>query len=171
MRRVLKNINLFFIYVFVFVLFFSFSSGYGKNLVKQESMDQKSGSSKVVKKVSAIYLKVGSKNYKLNLENNSTVDELIEKMNLPLELSMSELNGNEKYSYLPFSVKVNPKKVGKINSGDVMLFGDDCFVVFYKSFSSSYSYTRIAHIEHPEDLEKSLGKGGVKISLTLSPDH
>ena len=83
---------------------------------------------------------------------------------------MSELNGNEKYSYLPFSVKVNPKKIGKINVGDVMLFGDNCFVVFYKSFSSSYSYTRIAHIEHPEDLEKSLGKGGVKISLTLSPD-
>ena len=33
-----------------------------------------------------------------------------------------------------------------------MLYGNNCLVVFYKSFETSYSYTKIGHIENFEDL-------------------
>ena len=34
-----------------------------------------------------------------------------------------------------------------------MLYGNNCLVVFYKSFDTSYSYTKIGHIENLPDLE------------------
>lgn len=33
-----------------------------------------------------------------------------------------------------------------------MLFGSDCLVVFYQSFDTSYSYTKIGHIDNFFDL-------------------
>ena len=46
-----------------------------------------------------------------------------------------------------------------------MLFGDDCLVVFYKDFKTTYSYTRIGHIENAADLEQTLGRGSVIITF------
>lgn len=39
-----------------------------------------------------------------------------------------------------------------IKSGDIMLYSNNCLVFFYKSFDTSYSYTKIGHIENFEDL-------------------
>lgn len=33
-----------------------------------------------------------------------------------------------------------------------MLYGNNCLVVFYKSFDTSYSYTKIGHIDNLSDL-------------------
>ena len=33
-----------------------------------------------------------------------------------------------------------------------MIYGNDCLVIFYKSFTSSYSYTKIGHIDNLPDL-------------------
>ncbi len=56
----------------------------------------------------------------------------------------SELNGNEKYAYLDDSLPVGRSARATIaRAGDIMLFGDDCLVLFYETFSSSYRYTRI----------------------------
>ncbi len=42
-----------------------------------------------------------------------------------------------------------------------MLFGDNCLVIFYKSFETEYSYTKIGHIENLPDL----GKDSITIKL------
>ena len=34
-----------------------------------------------------------------------------------------------------------------------MLYGNNCLVIFYKSFDTSYSYTKIGHIEDLNELE------------------
>ena len=74
---------------------------------------------------------------------------------------MKELNGNEYYSYLDFNLKNNEEKVKNINAGDVMLYGDNCIVIFYKSFTTTYNYTRIGHINNIDNLKEDLEKGKV----------
>lgn len=108
-------------------------------------------------------IKVGNTEFNLSLESNDTA-KAFKKM-LPLTLKMSELNGNEKYYYLDERLPSNPKKVGSITAGDVMLYGDDCVVIFYKSFSTSYKYTKIGHITNPDKLSKALGSGSVKVTF------
>ena len=96
---------------------------------------------------------IDEKEYIINLEDNETAKGFARM--LPLELNMSELNGNEKYVYLDKSLATNSLKPKRINAGDIMLYGDDCLVIFYKSFDTSYSYTKIGHIDNLEDLGKS----------------
>lgn len=93
---------------------------------------------------------IDKKGYTINLEDNETAKEFVNM--LPLELNMNELNGNEKYVYLDRKLPVNPSNINKINVGDVMIYGNDCLVIFYKSFTSSYSYTKIGHIDNLPNL-------------------
>ena len=110
---------------------------------------------------------VNGKDFEITLENNDTVAALKELM--PMTLDMSELNGNEKYYYLDTELPSASEKVGNINEGDIMLYGNNCLVVFYKSFSTPYSYTKIGHISDTSGLEEALGKGGV--TLTFQSDN
>ena len=58
------------------------------------------------------------------------------------------------------------RRVGKIRAGDIMLYGDSCVVIFYKNFSTSYSYTRIGTIKDTSALESAVGKGGVTVNFS-----
>ncbi len=93
---------------------------------------------------------INDNEYIINLEDNETAKKFIEF--LPLELNMSELNGNEKYANLDKTLPENSANPGRINAGDMMLYGDDCLVIFYKSFDTTYSYTKIGHIDNLPDL-------------------
>ena len=109
-------------------------------------------------------IKVNNKIFKIVLEDNKTVKSLTQK--LPITLEMSDLNNNEKYCYLNFTLPTDSKSVKNIKKGDVMLFGNSCLVIFYKSFTTSYSYTKIGHIENPADIETALGRKDIKVVLT-----
>lgn len=99
--------------------------------------------------ISTMKITINSKTYPVHLEENETTKELLKL--LPLELEMNELNGNEKYTYLNTSLPTNSKNPKEINKGDIYLFGDNCLVLFYKSFKTSYSYTKIGYIDNLED--------------------
>lgn len=108
-------------------------------------------------------LKINNQSFSIDLEDNETVQKFIEL--LPLTMDMQELNGNEKYYYMETSLPTNSEKVGYIDAGDIMLFGDNCLVLFYKSFSTPYSYTRIGHIENVENLETYVGYQNVTVTI------
>lgn len=108
-------------------------------------------------------MKIGDKAYSVVLNDNNTTKALREL--LPMTVTMAEFNGNEKYYLLHNSLPSRPEHIGQIKSGDVMLFGDDSLVVFYKDFKTTYSYTRIGHIENAADLEQTLGRGSVTITF------
>ena len=87
---------------------------------------------------------------------------------LPLTLSMTELNGNEKYHYLDSPLPTDSYQPGTIHVGDLMLYGNNCVVLFYETFSSSYSYTRIGSIDDPAGLAAALGSGNVSVQFEKS---
>ena len=109
------------------------------------------------KVINNMKVEINNKEYIINLEDNKTTKEFIEL--LPLELNMDELNGNEKFAYLDTNLPTNSYSPKYINAGDVMLFGNNCLVIFYKSFDTTYSYTKIGHIDNLSDL----GKNNVKV--------
>lgn len=98
------------------------------------------------------------------LENNDTAKELVSR--LPLDLTMNELNSNEKYYYFDEALPSNSSRVENIEAGDIMLYGDDCLVIFYESFSTSYSYTRIGKIDNVDSLKSAVGTGETLVSIT-----
>ncbi len=104
---------------------------------------------------------VGNKVFTATLENNEISKKFISM--LPLEINMIELNGNEKYYNLDKELPTNSYNPKKINSGDIMLYGNKCLVLFYKTFKTSYSYTKLGSINNPKDLENALGNCDVII--------
>jgi hypothetical protein len=110
-----------------------------------------------------INIEIGKKTFKATLYNNKTSKALLKKF--PLSCKMSELNGNEKYKYLSYELPTNEKNVKMIKAGDIMLYGSDCLVVFYKSHKTSYKYTKVGHINNTKGLKKAAGKGKVKVKF------
>ena len=108
---------------------------------------------------------IGDQSFTAKMEQNSTAEAF--RALLPLTLEMQELNGNEKYHYLTQSLPTNRTKVGTIHAGDIMLYGDNCVVVFYETFTTTYQYTPIGHITNPEGLKEALGSGKVTINFTI----
>ena len=109
-------------------------------------------------------IQVGNTRYAVSLNDNATTQALTQK--LPMTLKMDELNGNEKFHYLLETLPTDSQRVGRIKAGDVMLYGSDCLVIFYKDFSTSYSYTPIGRIEDPSGLAQALGRGNVEVSFS-----
>lgn len=106
---------------------------------------------------------IGNKNFSVTLDNSKTVDELLKI--LPMEIYMSELNGNEKYYYLPKNLTTDNYKPDKINKGDIMLYGNNCLVIFYETFYNSYNYTYIGHIDDVAGLKETLSSDNVKVKF------
>lgn len=104
---------------------------------------------------------VGTKTFIVTLENNATTTAF--KALLPLNMDMVELNGNEKYADVSRSLPTKASSPGTIQSGDLMLYGSSTVVLFYKSFNTSYSYTRLGKIEDPNGLAAALGTGNIKV--------
>lgn len=107
---------------------------------------------------------INGANFTATLENNDTVKELVSR--LPLDLTMNELNSNEKYYYFDEALPSNSSRVENIEAGDIRLYGDNCLVIFYESFSTSYSYTRIGKIDNVDSLKSAVGTGNVLVSIT-----
>ena len=83
---------------------------------------------------------IGTHTFTATLSNNETAAAF--KATLPMTISMTELNGNEKFYDLPESLPANASNPGTIQAGDLMLYGSRTVVLFYKTFSTSYTYTR-----------------------------
>lgn len=112
------------------------------------------------KDVDKMNINIDGKDYTLNLDDNVTAKKLYDLA--PFEVVMDELNGNEKYIYLASTFPINPYKPEHIEKGDVMLFDTSCLVIFYKSFNTTFTYTKIGHIDNLPDL----GNSSINVKLT-----
>ena len=127
-----------------------------KQIENNKTYEKINDSNEVIKEVKIM---INDNLYTINLEDNETTRVFVNL--LPLEMEMKELNGNEKYIYLDKTLPTNTFNPQYINRGDVMLYGNNCLVIFYESFDTSYSYTKIGHIDNLTNL----GNGSIKVKI------
>lgn len=108
---------------------------------------------------------IGTISFTATLYNNETASAF--KTKLPMTINMTELNGNEKYFNLPAGLPANASNPGTIQAGDLMLYGVNTLVLFYRSFSTSYNYSRLARIDDASGLATVLGSGTVTVTIAL----
>ena len=111
-----------------------------------------------------IWMAVGERRFAVTLADNEAARAFVSQ--LPLSLDMPDLNGNEKHVKLPKALPTDATRPGTIRNGDLMLWGADTLVVFYLTFDSRYSYTRLGRIEDAAALPQVLGRGQVRVTFT-----
>lgn len=113
--------------------------------------------------IQRIIITVGGEDFQTALYDNETAKVFAER--IPMTLRMDEMNGNEKFCYLEEELPVDTENVGNIQTGDIMLFGSDCLVLFFDDFSTSYNYTKIGRIENTRGFIEALTEGTVEVSF------
>ena len=106
-----------------------------------------------------------SKVFTATLENNATVAAFKEM--LPLTLDMSDFNANEKKFDLPKRMPTKDANPQMIQAGDLMIWNSRTLVLFYKSFPTSYSYTKIGRINNTSGIADAFGPENVRIRFEL----
>jgi hypothetical protein len=108
-----------------------------------------------------LQVKVGSAYFTAIIQENETTKAWMAQ--LPLSLDMEDLNRNEKFAKLPKNLPTKLINPGTIQRGDILLWGNQTVVIFYETFSTSYSYTRLGKIENTAGLKEALGQGSVRV--------
>lgn len=101
-------------------------------------------------KNSKIKIKVNSQTFTATLSDNKSAKAFKEM--LPLTIKMADHLRNEKHTDLSKSLPTNSSNPRTIHNGDLMLFGPRTLVLFYKTFSTSYSYTKLGKVDYLVDL-------------------
>jgi hypothetical protein len=110
-------------------------------------------------------IKIGTNTFTATLHDNATAAAF--KSLLPMTVNMDELNGNEKKVDLSGKLPTNASNPRVIQSGDLMIYGSNTLVLFYKTFPTSYSYTRLGRITDTEGLAAAVGSGNVTVTYEL----
>lgn len=113
---------------------------------------------------SHLWMTVGERRMAVTLADTNAARAFAAR--LPLSLDMTDLNGNEKKFDLPEDLPANPSRPGTIRNGDLMLYGANTVVLFYLTFDSPYSYTRLGRVDDPSGLAESLGQRGVRVRFS-----
>ena len=124
----------------------------------------KAGTAALQPEESRMWMTVGERRFAITLTNTPAARAVAAQ--LPLTLDMADLNGNEKHAELPKALPVHASRPGTIRQGDLMLYGASTLVVFYLTFDSSYSYTRLGRVDDPAGLVQALGQRAVQINFS-----
>ncbi len=118
--------------------------------------------------MSEIKITIAGKNFTAIPANTPAAAKFLKR--LPLTLRMNELNGNEKYAGLSDKLPADPACPGRIGSGELMLYGNSTLVLFYESFPTSYSYTRIGKITDVRGLKEAVGRENITVTFETMQD-
>lgn len=154
-------------FIFLLLMILAFC-GCQSQLIQSQSMGKvisESESVNVDENTTNITLTISDSVFSAKLYDTETSTAFLTQ--LPMTVNMRELNGNEKYYNMADSLPADSQSVPTINTGDLMLYGSDCLVLFYQSFPTSYSYTRLGYIENTSGLAEALGGGNAQITFAI----
>ena len=107
------------------------------------------------------YIKINDKEFEFEFKDTEVANQI--KSKLPFTVKMTNLNGNEVYYQFSESFTPNHKAVGTINMGDIYLYQSNYLVLFYKTFTTSYSYTEIGKLKDATGLDTIIGSSDIEI--------
>lgn len=149
----------------ILVLFIGFLFIISTSCERTEAQDQVPNNTTDMKSIGKkITIQAGEKTFTATLLDNEAAEKFFSL--LPLTVTMTDLNRNEKYYRLPQNLPTNASNPGTIRNGDLMLWGANTVVIFYETFATSYSYTSLGKIDNPTGLKEALGSGDVKVVIS-----
>ena len=108
------------------------------------------------------YIKLNGKEFEFEFKDTEVANQI--KSKLPFTVKMTNLNGNEVYyQFSGESFTTNHKSVGTINMGDIYLYQSNFLVLFYKTFTTSYSYTEIGKLKDATGLDTIIGSSDIEV--------
>ena len=108
------------------------------------------------------YIKLNGKEFEFEFKDTEVANQI--KSKLPFTVKMTNLNGNEVYyQFSGESFTPNHKAVGTINMGDIYLYQSNYLVLFYKTFTTSYSYTEIGKLKDATGLDTIIGSSDIEV--------
>lgn len=117
--------------------------------------------------MSRVSIRIGGKTFTAaTLADSPTAEAYTEQ--LPQTIRMNNLHANEKYYRFSDDFPSDHKSVSSIEAGDIMLYCAHTVVLFYKSFRTSYAYTRIGNIDNPPGLAEVLVGNDAEVSFSSS---
>ena len=96
---------------------------------------------------------IGTKMFTLSLHDSESARAFLKRF--PMTVTMQEPNGNELFAYMDENLPTDAQRATKIHTGDVKLFGRDCPMLFYKDFTTAYSYTSLGKVDDAEALAQA----------------
>lgn len=130
----------------------------------------KSDASEIVADENDMYdveITVGNSVFAAKFYDNASAQAIIVQM--PFSLNMGDYAGQEKVTELSFSLpNASTESPATIRSGELYLWSGNCLVLFYTTFSNSYSYVPIGYIEDTTGLTEALGSGSVQAAFALN---
>ena len=116
----------------------------------------------------SISIDINGKTFSATLSDTEAARQFAAR--LPMTLDMSELNGNEKYYETGAAYSTaGSSVVSPIEAGDLMLYGDDCVVLFYSTHDNSqWSYVPLAKVDDPAGIAEAVGSGSVTVTFSAA---
>ncbi|MCY1585462.1 cyclophilin-like fold protein [Staphylococcus pettenkoferi] len=115
--------------------------------------------------MSTITISIDNYNFSATLFDNPVATEI--QALLPFEITMQDLNNNEKYYNFSQTFSAKPKNINNIHKGDIMLYQDNCLVIFYDDFETNIQYTPIGKVDDINKIEMFSHQQEIKVAFTL----
>lgn len=118
--------------------------------------------------VSKMQIEVNGQTFSAALDSTDAAHDFASR--LPMTLDMDEFGGNEKSHFVDYAYPtVGGGIVSPIEAGDVMLYQNNCIVLFYGTHDNTeYSYVPLAKIDNPAGLAEAVGAGSATVTLTAA---
>lgn len=120
-----------------------------------------------IKPVPVLVIDVNGKLFYASLEDNSSAQALVEKLNPgPITVDMHDYGNFEKVGSLPWELPRNDERITTV-PGDIILYQGDQITIYYDE--NTWSFTRLARIGNAtrDELLSTLGSGDVSVTFYL----
>lgn len=135
---------------FIFVSFFCYMII--KENVEQRNIEKQEQETKEVGKLADLRVNIAGNIYTAVSESNKAAQNFL--THLPLDIEMNDLNSNEKRGYTYFKLATDARKLGKVEIGDILIYGDSYVIIATKTFKTNDKYTKLGHIQNLGEVPK-----------------